>query len=96
MGMIDDLIAIEDKKFTDTVDEIIEHAKRMAERRPWRDRAGIVHIVRPVEAVSLTEGFKNQIYGWSVLCSKKQRSPLKNTDIVVTCLQCLGAARDDA
>ncbi len=90
MSFVDDIIAIEDKKFTDTVDEIIEHAKRMAERRPWRDRKGVVHILRPMEALSLTEPYKSAIYGWSVLCSHKGRSPLKNTDTVVTCLLCLG------
>jgi hypothetical protein len=90
MGMIDDLIAIEDKKFIETVDDILAHAKAMAERRPWRDRKGVVHILRPIEAVALNGEYKPVVKGWWVICNGKYRSPLKNHDVVVTCLQCLG------
>jgi len=95
MGMIDDLIAIEDQKFLSTVDKAIAHAKALAERRPWRDRKGVIHILRPMEAVSITPGdTQREVYGWFVLCTRKQRSPLKDTDAIVTCLQCLGSKYD--
>lgn len=87
--MVDDIIAIEDKKFLNTVDAIIAHAEAMKQRRKWRDGKGLVHILAPREAIEILTG-KQHINGWLPLCGHKYASSVvHDPDLPASCLTCI-------
>lgn len=88
-SMIQELVAIEDKKFIDTVTEIIAHAEAMKQRRKWRDGKGLVHILAPVEAMEIMTA-KRSIHGWMPWCGHRYASTVvHDQDLPASCLTCI-------
>lgn len=65
MGLIDELMKIEDQKFIDQVETIIETARLQAERRSMRMR-GVAHELSPF--VTTNEQGRPYISAWRVTC----------------------------
>ena len=87
--MVDDLIAIEDKKFTDAVDAVIEHDRKMRERRRWRDGKGVVHALARAERINLTT-LNHEVGEWAPICGRRYESTVQHDPALpVTCLTCL-------
>ena len=89
VSYIDEIVALEDKKFLDIIDETLAFAKAMAERRRWRDGHGVMHELKPFASASINTG-KPFVAGWCVSCNYKRRSTVEHDPAsVVTCLQCV-------
>lgn len=99
VSMFDDIIQAEDQKFLDFCEEarkrgevLAAHTQAMLERRRWRDGLGVMHELRPIEAVALTEDFTPRIYDWRVTCGRRRRSTVEHDPTApLTCLTCLCA-----
>lgn len=86
---IDDILATVDKKFLDTVNEIIAHAEAMKQRRKWRDGKGLVHILAPLEAIEVMTA-KHSIRGWVPMCGHRYESTVvHDPDLPASCLICI-------
>lgn len=90
--MVEELMAIEDKKFIEHTDWAIKFYRLQQERRVWRDPDGLVHELYPEVVDGGTEN--PYIACWYYTCRgnvlsshMREREP----DAVVTCLSCLGA-----
>jgi hypothetical protein len=98
MSLLEELAKIEDQKFLDQVDNIIETGRLQALRRSFRMR-GVSHELRPT--VLNGDDNKPHVYSWSVTCRMRRAqeegtvyrglppdSPLVR-DETVTCFFCL-------
>lgn len=86
---IDVILATKDKKFLDTVSEIIAHAEALGRRRKWRDGQGLVHVLAPQEALNLMTA-NRFIYRWGPLCGHRYASSVvHDQDLPASCLTCI-------